>query len=190
MKKLWQISSSILKILSIVFIVFLISCSQTEEDLFSQKNDEMPDQQSDYVTIITTNKEIIEQEITAVHIDRYTKKKLTIADTVLVKNFTPEGELQSTIYCDKAEIDDVKNILTGMGNVVVTDENGDNGILKTPYLIWNRNNDEILAKDGVTLIRKESVLHGLEMVTDINLEKVKIIKVSAEGKIDDEKIDW
>lgn len=187
MKKLWQISSSILKVLSIIFIVFLFSCSQTEEDLFSQKSDEIPDQQSDYVTIITTNKEIIEQEITAVHIDRYTKKKLTIADTVFVKNFTPEGELQSTIYCDKAEIDDVKNILTGMGNVVVT---SDNGILKTPYLIWNRNNDEILAKDGVTLIRKESVLYGLEMVTDINLEKVKIIKVSGEGKIADEKIDW
>ena len=187
MKKLWQLSSSIWKILSIVFIVFSFSCSQTEENLFSKKNDEIPDQQSDYVTIITTNSDIIEQEITAVHIDRYTKKKLTLADTIFVKNFTPEGELQSTISCDKAEIDDVKNILTGIGNVVVT---SDNGILKTPYLIWNRYNDEIYAKDGVTLIRKESVLNGMEMITDINLEKIKIIKVTAEGKIDAEEIDW
>ena len=66
----------------------------------------------------------------------------------------------------------------------------ENGILKTPYLIWNRNTDEIYAKNGVVLERKDNIIRGSEMETDINLNNIKMLKVSAEGKLNEKDINW
>ena len=112
---------------------------------------------------------------------------LTIADTVFIKTFKPDGNIKSTISCQKAEMDEKKNQLIGTGNVVVKSENG---ILKTPYLIWNRNTDEIYAKNGVVLERKDNIIRGSEMETDINLNNIKMLKVSAEGKLNEKDINW
>jgi LPS export ABC transporter protein LptC len=151
---------------------------------------DLPDQQIDSVRIITTNNNITEQIITDVHIDQFSEKKLTLADTVFVKNLAEDSTVTSTLACDKAEIDDARNFMIAKGNVVV---NSKNGKLLTPYLVWNRNTDEIFAQNGVTLIRAKNTLRGSELKTDINLDKIKIFKVSAEGKLDEEQtddIDW
>lgn len=156
---------------------------------FSAPKD-LPDKQIDSVEIITTNNNVIEQIITAVHIDQFSDKKLTLADTVYVQNIDKDSTVTSTLYCDTAEIDDARNFMIAKGNVVVTSKNG---TLYTPNLVWNRNNDEIYARDSVKLVREENILYGAELKTDINLDKIKIFKVSAEGKLDEEQtenIDW
>ena len=132
-------------------------------------------------------KDIIDYELEATHIDRFYKKKLTLADSIFITTFNPDGSIKSTLSSDKAEMDEAKNILTAIDNVIVKSENG---IMKTPFLIWNKNTDEFYAKNGVTLIREDNVLQGQEMKTDGNLERIEIIKVSAEGKIDESEIDW
>jgi len=188
MKKFWKNLFNILKIVNILLFLFLLSaCNHKEEIIEPQIQGQIPDEESDSVKIVSINQNFIEQEITAIHIDRYSKLKKIIADTVFVTNYKEDGSIKSTLYCDKANIDDAKNIFTGIGNVIVTSKNG---IMKTPYLIWNRNTNGLHAKNGVTLIREDNILYGKEMETNTNLDKIKIIKVSAEGIINEENIDW
>lgn len=171
----------------IVFISFLVSCTFSEESFSGKKDSKLPDEEADSVKIISMTKDIIDYELEATHIDRFYKKKLTLADSIFITTFNPDGSIKSTLSSDKAEMDEAKNILTAIDNVIVKSENG---IMKTPFLIWNKNTDEFYAKNGVTLIREDNVLQGQEMKTDGNLERIEIIKVSAEGKIDESEIDW
>ena len=177
--------SSFLTIFLIISSLFC--CTFSEIRVSSKKNTGLPDEEGDSVKIISMTKDIIDYELTAPHIDRFYKKKLTFADSIFLTTYNPDGSIKSTLASDKAEMDEAKNILTAIDNVVVETENG---IMKTPFLIWNKNTDELHAKKEVILIREDNVLRGLEMKTDGNLERIEIIKVSAEGKIDENEIDW
>ena len=184
MKRHWRNLLISLKILS---LVLLLSCNKKEDILKKKISKNLPDQQMDSVQIITSTNSIKEQKIKAVHIDNYTDEKKTYADTVFITNYNPDGSIKSTLYCDKAIIDEAKNLFTGKGNVVIESKNG---ILETPLLVWDRNTNEVVAKEKVTLKREKNILHGVKLITNTNLENVTIYKVSAEEKINKKKMDW
>ena len=89
--------------------------------------------------------------------------------------------------CNKAELDEVKNTLIGIGDVEVVSENG---IMKAPKMILDRSTNTLFAKDGVILIRGDNVLKGEEMESNLDLDRVEITKVSAKGRLDEEDINW
>lgn len=184
MKKLLK---NLLVISSLVsFALAINGCEEVEEQTFEKIDGDYPDRWADSLLVVQTKGEFTEYEMFAVHMDTYSNKKLTLADTVTIKVFDKQGVLQTTLTCDKARIDDVKNTFTGTGNVVVTSENG---TLKTEFLKWFRATDELIAEQGVEVTRGENKLWGEEMKTDINLNRIEITKVSAEGKIDEEDLD-
>ncbi len=185
MKKLCRNLFPVLKICSLILLFF--ACTQAEDMSYLPIEDKMPDEQADSIKVIATTDDVIDYELTAVHMYKYYETKQTFADTVFIIFYNPDATIKSTLSCDKAEVDDAKNILTGIGNVIVKSENG---TMKAPYMILNRNTEQIFAKQGVTMIREGNVLHGAEMKTDIYLDRVEIISVSAEGKLDEKDIDW
>jgi len=164
------------------FILAVTGCEEVEEQTFEKIDGEYPDRWADSLLVVQTKGEFTQYEMFAVHMDTYSSKKLTLADTVTIKVFDKEGLLQTTLTCDKARINDARNTFTGIGNVIVDSENGN---LKTEYLKWYRATDELEAKDGVEVTRGTNILWGEEMKTDINLDRIEITKVSAEGKIDE-----
>ena len=147
---------------------------------------QIPDEQADSIRVIATTDSIIDYEMTAVHTYKYYETKQTFADTVFVKFFKKDGSIESTLRCDRAEVDDAKNTIIGIGNVVVISENG---TMKAPYAELDRNTEQIIASKGVQLIRDENILYGEEMVSDMKLDMVEITKVSGEGKLNDEDLD-
>jgi len=147
---------------------------------------QIPDEQADSIRVIATTDSIIDYEMTAVHLYKYYETKQTFADTVFVKFFKHDGTIETTLKCDRAEVDDAKNTITGIGNVVVISENG---TMKAPYAELNRNTEQIIASQGVQLIRDENILYGEEMVSDMKLDVVEITRVSGEGKLNDEDLD-
>ncbi|OQX72053.1 MAG: LPS export ABC transporter periplasmic protein LptC [Candidatus Cloacimonas sp. 4484_275] len=187
MKRFLPILSNFWKIIKVSFGVILFACNSQTEKQIGKASPNLPDEIADSVTVISTDKNNIEYELTAVHIEKFRKKKLTVADSVFIKTFNIDGSVKSTISCNQAEMNETENILVGKGNVIVKSENG---VLKTPYLIWNRNTDEIFAKNGVILERTDNIIRGSEMKTDINLNNIKMLKVSAEGKVNEKEIDW
>ncbi len=180
--------SNIWKILLISLFLVLISGCEDEINLSQDSGSkDIPDEQSDAVKIVTLEGEIITMEMYARHIDRYYKRKETFIDSLYLKNFDEQGELKSTLTCEKANIDETKNEVICTGNVVVISANGR---LETPKLTWNRDSDEVLAENGVKLLRGDDTLWGERMITDLELNNIEIIKVSAEGTIKNGSVEW
>ncbi|MCD6176315.1 MAG: LPS export ABC transporter periplasmic protein LptC [Candidatus Cloacimonetes bacterium] len=182
-----RVYKNFLIILSLSSLLFLFSCSRNEEVSNMPISGKIPDEQADSIKIISTNKDVIDYELTAVHYYKYYSTKQTFADTVFVTFFNIDGSVKSTLKCNKAELDDAKNTLTGIGDVVVVSENG---TMKAPLIELDRNTNTLYAKNGVILIREDNVLKGEEMESNLDLDRVEITKVSAEGKLNEDEVSW
>ena len=182
-----KVCRNFLIILSLTSLIFLFSCTGNEEDYDMPISGKMPDEQADSIRIISTTKDVIDYELTAVHFYKYYSTKQTFADTVFVTFFNVDGSVKSTLKCNKAEVNDAKNTLTGIGDVVVVSENG---TMKAPLIVLDRNSNTLYAKNGVILIREDNVLKGEEMKSDLDLDRVEITKVSAEGKLNEDEVNW
>ncbi|MCK4655044.1 MAG: LPS export ABC transporter periplasmic protein LptC [Candidatus Cloacimonetes bacterium] len=187
MIKQWKNLWHILRIVNLFFLILFFSCTKSEDMSYLPIEDKIPDEQADSIRIIATTNDVIDYELIAVRMFKYYETKQTFADTVFITFYNPDATIKSTLSCDRAELDDAKNILTGIGNVIVKSENG---IMKAPYMVLNRNTNKIFAQRGVTMIRGENVLHGAEMKTDLYLDRVEILEVTAEGKLDEKEIKW
>ena len=182
-----RVYKNFLIILSLSSLLFLFSCTGNEEASNMPISGRIPDEQADSVKIISTNKDVIEYELTATHIYKYYSTKQTFADTVFVTFFDVDGSVKSTLKCNEAEVDDTNNTLTGIGDVVVISENG---TMKAPLIILDRNTNTLYARNGVILIREDNILKGEEMESNLDLDRVEITKVSAEGKLNEDEVNW
>ncbi|MCD4651212.1 MAG: LPS export ABC transporter periplasmic protein LptC [Candidatus Cloacimonetes bacterium] len=168
------------------FLLLLFACGAPENQPMGTIDLGLPDEQSDSVRVTSMNGELIEYILEAVHIDRWYDKKLVLADTIKITTFNDDGTVKSVITCDKARMDEVSNILIGRHNVRIKSENG---LLKSTFMTWDRSTEEIVAKGQVILIRDGTTLTGYELKTDVDLEKIEMINVSAEGLLDEEDVD-
>jgi len=184
MKKVYK---SFLIVLCLSSILFLFSCAEQDEASNMPISGKIPDEQADSIKVISTSNNVIDYELTAVHYYKYYNTKQTFADTVFVTFYNVDGSVKSTLKCDKAEVNDAENSLTGIGDVVVV---SDNGIMKAPLMVLDRNNNTLYAKKGVTLQRDNNLLIGEEMLSNLDLDRVEITKVSAKGKLDEEEVNW
>ncbi len=184
MKKLWKNSSLIWKVSS---FLILLSCTPPKQSKQTGLNGQIPDEQADSVYVISTTGNTIDYEMTAKFMYKFYDKKLTLADSVFITFFYEDGSIKSTFYSDKAEMDEVENKLVGVGNIIITSENG---VMKAPRVVLDRNTNQLFASDGVTLIRSNNVLKGEQMRSDLNLDRAEIIKVSAEGELENEDFDF
>ena len=182
-----QVCRNFLIVLFLSNLFFLISCMGNDEASNMPISGKMPDEQADSIKIISTTKDVTDYELTAVHYYKYYSTKQTFADTVFVTFFNVDGSVKSTLKCNQAEVDDAKNTLTGIGDVVVVSENG---TMKAPLMVLDRNTNILFAKNGVILIREDNVLKGEEMESNLDLDRVEITKVSAEGKINEDEVSW
>ncbi|MDP8219852.1 MAG: LPS export ABC transporter periplasmic protein LptC [Candidatus Stygibacter frigidus] len=177
-----------MKALIISLLIFLLG--GCEDDLrveMKSADKNIPDEQSDSVRVITMDKDIITMEMHARHIDRYYKRKETLIDSLYLQNFNEDGSLRSTLTCKNAIINETRNEVTCIGEVVVV---SDNGRLEAPRLVWNRDTDKVQAEEGVKLKREDATLWGERMITDLELNNIEIIKVSAEGTVKSGSIAW
>jgi len=165
----------------------ILGCEPEMEFTYSPVDESIPDQEARNITINNTNNDLLEYKLKANYMQKFTSKNLTLADTVEITSYNKFGEIKSILTCNNAELDDMKNIFLGIGNVIVTTENA---ILKTEYLRWNRNTNQFTAKKGVEIIRDDNIMLGEEMRSDETLSTIEITKVSAEGTLSEEDIDW
>ena len=176
-----------MSIILFIFVIVVLSCQQQDTEQVMPIEGQVPDEQADSIRIIATTDSIIDYELTAVHMYKYYDTKQTFADTVFVQFYRKDGTIETTLQCDRSEIDDAKNTITGIGHVVVISENG---TMKAPYAELNRNTEQITASKGVQMIRGENILYGEEMISDMRMDVVEITKVSGEGKLSEEDFDF
>ena len=91
--------------------------------------------------------------------------------------YNTEEKLISTLFADKAQINEQVNFLQAMGHVVVESDSG--VTLYTDTLTWDNKKEVIFTEDSVMITTESNdTLYGVGFQSDINMEQWKILKPS------------
>ncbi len=185
MRKQYRILSAVF--LSITALLIITACSDDSENFQNLNMNNAPDEQSDSVHVVAMNGDKLEYILDAKHYSRYHKKKKVLADTIRVQTFDENGVEESVLTAEHADVDENRDIMIARRNVKIV---ADSGTLFCNYLQWDRKTDRIYARGKVVLQRGQNTINGYELKTDINLFKIEMVKVSAQGKVNEENVDF
>ncbi|HOZ00758.1 MAG TPA: LPS export ABC transporter periplasmic protein LptC [Candidatus Syntrophosphaera sp.] len=147
----------------------------------------LPDETSTNVTIIEFNKGKVDYILKAAKIERYYDKRLLNAYQVDITAFNEKEKEPTLLKADSTIVDDARNLIHAHGHVILKSPGGE---VNTTRLTWDRNVDEIIAPDRVTLIREGNVLRGKNLRTNLSIYPTEMDSVSAEGFFGQEYLDW
>jgi LPS export ABC transporter protein LptC len=161
-------------------ILLLISACGKEEPKAPAFPLEVPDQIMENTTIIFTEEGIKSAVIYAKYVAVYEKLDLKKAKGVRVDFYDKEGKHSSVLVADSGLIQEKKQNLEALGNVVVTTDDGIK--LETQSLKWDPQKRKIVTDDFVKITKKEDVITGYGLETDEELKHF-VIKRSVKGKV-------
>jgi LPS export ABC transporter protein LptC len=150
-------------------------------------NRSLPDETSSNVTLTEYKENRINYTLTAAKIERFYDSRLLNAWKVKIETYDKYSKIQNTIIADTTYVDEARNIIRAMGNVIYSTPNG---TIKSKLIIWDRNIDEIYTPEQVVLIRGERVMHGNNLRTNSSLSSAEMDSISAEGIITPDEINW
>tara|TARA_B000000441_G_scaffold45494_1_gene29961 strand:+ start:293 stop:811 length:519 start_codon:yes stop_codon:yes gene_type:complete len=160
-----------------IFFVFLIlGCSSTEEKKIGETREGLPDAESWNATITLTNKGAKRAVIKSGHLEKYQQRQYILLDQNVDADFYNNQEIYtSNLKSDIAEIDEAKDFLIAMGNVIVVSDSG--VTLFTDTLSWNNVDEKIFTDDSVIFITEQSdTLYGVGFKSDLELNNWEILK--------------
>jgi LPS export ABC transporter protein LptC len=161
-------------------IFLLISACGKEEPKAPGFPLEVPDQIMENTTITFTEEGVKSAVIYAEYVAVYEKLDLKKAKEVRVDFYDKEGNHTSVLVADSGLIQEKRQSLEALGNVVVTTNEGIK--LETQSLKWDPQKRKIVTDDFVKITRKEDVITGYGLETDEGLKHF-VIKRSVKGKV-------
>lgn len=173
----------------LLFLLLILSgcgksvLSQTSKVL----NRSLPDETSNNVNIYSYNQNRLDYLLTASKIERYYDLKRLWAWKVKITTYDEKGNVKSTIVADTTFVDEARNFIKAVGNVVLSSPNG---TIKSHIITWDRNIDEIYCPEKVVLIREGNTLVGDNLRTDVNITFAEMNSVSAEGTLQGDELAW
>jgi LPS export ABC transporter protein LptC len=177
--------------ISSVFILAtftLFGCGKSNLEIPTQVlNKNLPDETSTNVTISEYNKGDIGFILKAGRIERFYDKRILKAYRVEITNYDQKKHTTTDVKADSTTVDDARNQIIAHGNVKMISPEGS---VATNRMIWDRNADEIVAPDYVTLTQHGNTLRGKNLRTNIQIYPTEMDSVSAEGFFSEDFIDW
>lgn len=161
-----------LVLLSILFF----ACSKTEIDKLGEKREGLPDAESWNAVITLTNKGSKRAIIKSGHLEKYQQRQYILLDQNVDADFFDKKEIYtSNLKSEIAEIDESKDFLIAMGNVVVVSDSG--VTLFTDTLSWDNVNEKVFTDDSVVFITEQNdTLYGIGFKSDIELNNWEIMQ--------------
>jgi len=163
-----------------VLIISLISCDISTDIALGKGQRVLPDEVADSVEVISMVGSFRESIMRAKYLERFYDSKITNIDTLFTETYETDGSLKYRLTCNKAEINEAKNIMTAMGKVVII---SDNGVLRTEKLVWNQNSDIIITETDFVLVREDNTLRGQYLKTDLEFNNIEMKKIKGEGTL-------
>ena len=163
-----------------IVIFFMISACGKEEPEAPEFPMDIPDQVMENTTITFTEEGVKSAVIYAKHLAVYEKLDLKKARGVRVDFYDQEGNHTSVLVADSGLIQEKRQNLEALGNVVVTTEEGIK--LETSSLRWDPQKRKIVTDDFVKITKKKDVITGYGLEADEELEHL-VIKKRVKGKI-------
>ena len=162
-----------------IYFLFLLlfSCGERNNgDLPSSKG--IPDQESWGVTIIMTHDGLMRAEVKSGHLRKYNEQEYIVLDSSVVVDFFDLQERHtSTLFSEKAEINEKSNDMLAIGNVIAKSDSGIT--LYTERLRWIAEDEKLFTKDSImiTTLDKDT-LFGKGFESNADLENWRIINPS------------
>lgn len=158
----------------------ILSCGSAVDNSEVRTNDpvNIPDQMSWEVNITITQAGQLRANIIADYLEQYNEKSsIFLEDNVKIDFYNTEEKIISTLFADKAQINEQVNFLQATDNIIVESDSG--VILFTDTLTWD-NQKEVIFTDDSVMITTESndTLYGIGFQSDINMEQWKILNPS------------
>jgi LPS export ABC transporter protein LptC len=161
-------------------ILLLISACGKEEPRTPGFPLDVPDQVMENTSITFTEEGVKSAVIYAKHLAVYEKLDLKKAKGVRVDFYDQEGNHSSVLVADSGLIQEKRQNLEAVGNVVVTTEEGIK--LETQSLRWDPQKRKIVTNDFVKITKKKDVITGYGLEADEELKHF-VIKRSVKGKV-------
>ena len=136
----------------------------------------LPDAESWNATITLTSEGAKRAVIRSGHLEKYQQRQYILLDQTVDADFFNNKEIYtSNLKSDVAEIDEAKDFLIAMGNVIVISDSG--VTLFTDTLSWNNVEEQIFTDDSVIFITDQSdTLYGVGFKSDLELNNWEILK--------------
>lgn len=171
----------------IFFSIVFFACSNVESDKLGETREGLPDAESWNATITLTNKGSKRAIIKSGHLEKYQQRQYILLDQNVDADFFNENEIYtSNLKSEIAEIDESKDFLIAMGNVVVVSDSG--VTLYTDTLSWDNVDEKVFTDDSVVFITEQNdTLYGIGFKSDIELNNWEIMQptgVFHEGSIE------
>ena len=158
------------------FSIALFACSNVESDKLGETREGLPDAESWNATITLTNKGSKRAIIKSGHLEKYQQRQYILLDQNVDADFFNENEIYtSNLKSEIAEIDESKDFLIAMGNVVVVSDSG--VTLFTDTLSWDNVDEKVFTDDSVVFITEQNdTLYGIGFKSDIELNNWEIMQ--------------
>ena len=161
----------------IIFLTSLVfGCSGSEMKKIGETREGLPDAESWNATITLTSEGAKRAVIRSGHLEKYQQRQYILLDQTVDADFFNNKEIYtSNLKSDVAEIDEAKDFLIAMGNVIVISDSG--LTLFTDTLSWNNVEEQIFTDDSVIFITDQSdTLYGVGFKSDLELNNWEILK--------------
>ena len=162
-----------------IYFLFLLlfSCGEkNNRDL--PLSEGIPDQESWGVTIIMTHDGLMRAEVKSGHLKKYNEQEYIVLDSSVVVDFFDLQERHtSTLFSEKAEINEKSNDMLAIGNVIAKSDSGITLFSET--LTWTAEDEKLFTKDSImiTTLDKDT-LFGKGFESDADLENWRVINPS------------
>jgi len=126
--------------------------------------------------ITLTNKGAKRAVIRAGHLEKYNERQYILLDQNVDADFFNEEEIFTTnLISNIAEVDEEKDFLVAIGDVVVVSDSG--VTLFTDTLSWDNVREKVFTDDSVIFITEnQDTLYGIGFESDVELNNWKILK--------------
>ncbi|MEW6088257.1 MAG: LPS export ABC transporter periplasmic protein LptC [bacterium] len=170
-------------IIIMTFTLLISSCGKDEKISSPENNQKGPQLVIDKFSITATNAGKMEWIFYAKKAVVFEDKNLITASEINIDFFFDKKgkEIISHLVSENGNVDTKTNDMEAEGNVVLTTESGNK--LNTSKLKWISNDRKFFTDKEVRVEKKDSIVTGLGMEADPNLENVRILKdVKVEAK--------
>jgi LPS export ABC transporter protein LptC len=160
----------------LLLLVFAFGCEAEEVKQSGESRKGRPDAESWDATITLTNEGAKRAVIRAGHLEKYNERQYILLNQNVDADFFNAEEIYTTNLKSKiAEIEEERDFLIAIGNVIVVSDSG--VTLFTDTLSWDNLRERIFTEDSVIFItEQQDTLYGVGFESDVELDNWKILK--------------
>ena len=168
-------------------LIFIFGCEVVEDKRSGNSREGRPDAESWNATITLTNEGVKRATIRAGHLENYDERQYILLDQNIDADFFNSEEVYTTNLKSKvAEIEENRDYMIAIGNVVVVSDSG--VTLFTDTLSWDNVREKVYTDDRVIFITEEKdTLYGIGFESDVALDNWKILKPTGVFQMDEDE---